>query len=254
MTVDPANMPLEEAIKIAASFVYRLGVRCEIAGSIRRRKELVGDIDIVAVENAPRKITGAKFIKGGDRLRTYAFKGIQVNVMLSSEAAWGASLLFATGSGKFNKMMRGLAKSKDLKLNRYGLWYDGMLQHCATEEGIFERLGLAYVPPSEREIGDARSVAVAYGMKDGASSTAYGLSSAGANVTCECRGFKFHGSCYHADAFSELLDSDRDVPHGSSADVSMADGRTVRIVPLAGAMERLRAGRTYYRSMDKEVT
>lgn len=147
-----SDQPLESARETARRFVRLLPVRCVIAGSIRRGKPQVGDIDIVAEGEFPVQVPGAEFVSGKDVLRTYLYEGTQVNVMIAQPGAVGAMLLYATGSGGFGTMLRVKAKKKGFKLNRYGLFdrESGDLIAAASEQAIFTALDKRYYPPTER--------------------------------------------------------------------------------------------------------
>jgi len=155
----------EHAIEIGERLkvnLLKFAEKVEIAGSVRRGKRLVGDLDI-AVAIAPEKepklnaFLGALFgwLKSkperGSRSGEYA--GMQVQVVDVPPEGWGSCLLMTTGSAMFNVRMRGLAKMQGYKLNRYGLWLRGTTQRagdCTTEEAIFQRIDMKFVPPEDR--------------------------------------------------------------------------------------------------------
>ena len=143
---------LGPAVETAARFIDLIPVRCIVAGSIRRRKPVVGDIDIVSAGCFPRHVDGAEFISGQDTLRTYLFEDTQINVMIAQPEYFGATLLYATGSGKWGWLLRARAKKKGYKLNRYGLWDrdSGILVASRTEREIFNALGKNFVSPECR--------------------------------------------------------------------------------------------------------
>ena len=146
------DQPLADARDIAERFIALLPVKCRIAGSIRREKEQVGDIDLVSIGTFPREVPGAEFVSGKDVLRTYLFEGTQVNVMIAQPGAVGAMLLYATGSGGFGAMLRVKAKRRGFKLNRYGLFErdTGALVAAKTERDIFTALDKRFYHPTER--------------------------------------------------------------------------------------------------------
>ncbi|KAB2940192.1 MAG: DNA polymerase/3'-5' exonuclease PolX [Hyphomicrobium sp.] len=131
-----------------------------VAGSFRRRRETVGDLDIVA--------TGRQLDALGDRLVKYESvaevaahgptrttvilrSGLQVDLRVVPAESFGAALLYFTGSKAHNIALRGLANDRGWKLNEYGL-YDGMRRLAGkTEAEVYARLGLDYVPPELRE-------------------------------------------------------------------------------------------------------
>ncbi len=147
-----SKQPLAKASEIADRFIALVPAECHIAGSIRRGKAEVGDIDIVSVGSFTPSVPGAEFISGKEVLRTYLFEGTQVNVMIAQPGAVGAMLLYATGSGGFGTMLRVKAKKAGFKLNRYGLFdrETGKLIAAESEQEIFTALGKRYYHPTER--------------------------------------------------------------------------------------------------------
>jgi DNA polymerase/3'-5' exonuclease PolX len=136
--------PLAEAERVArqvAAVLRRRGAtRVEVAGSIRRRKPVVGDIDIVALD--PRR-------RGREDLE---FGGIPVQVWYTDEAHWGAALLYATGPQGSNIGRARLAKRQGWTLRQQRGLYDaaGNCIAARTEEEICAALGCACRPPELR--------------------------------------------------------------------------------------------------------
>lgn len=137
-------------------------MRLELAGSLRRHKEIVKDIDIVgSCHEADREglmatiaalpmvteVTGQGLTKTSVRLAS----GLSLDVRLVSDAEFPHALLHFTGSKEHNTALRGRAKELGLKVNEYGLFQGEDAIFCADEEAIFARLGLAYIPPERRE-------------------------------------------------------------------------------------------------------
>lgn len=137
------------------------GVRqAEIAGSYRRRKETVGDIDILVAGEEGRAIID-RFVeydeieevasKGGTRSTVVLRSGLQVDLRVIPEKSWGAALHYFTGSKAHNIAGRRRAQDRGLKLNEYGL-FDGDEQIAgATEEEVYEGIGLPWIDPLLRE-------------------------------------------------------------------------------------------------------
>ncbi len=131
------------------------------AGSYRRRKETVGDIDILATSDHPEKIM-EHFVKFPEVQHIYAQGptktmvrlniGLDVDLRVVPEESFGAALMYFTGSKDHNVQMRELAIKKGWKLNEYGL-FDKNEKMIAgrTEEEVFEKLGLPWIPPEMRE-------------------------------------------------------------------------------------------------------
>lgn len=138
--------------------------RIEYAGSLRRAQETIGDIDILVTVKDPEK-SGAKvvdhFVKYKDVLTVVAEgdtkssvilqSGIDVDLRLLPEESFGAALNYFTGSKEHNVAMRSLAIKKGLKLNEYGLMRGKKIVAGKTEEEVFGKLGLPYIPPEMRK-------------------------------------------------------------------------------------------------------
>jgi len=133
--------------------------RCAYAGSLRRWRETVGDVDILAAadDSAPLMAAfsaGHHVIASGPTktsIRTSA--GLQVDLRVVPLDAWGAALQYFTGSQAHNVAVRQIAVRRKLKLSEYGLFdaVTGELVVSRTEEDVYARLGLAWIPPPMRE-------------------------------------------------------------------------------------------------------
>lgn len=162
------RMPLAVAWKTGQSLLNAMkgtpGLsQLVLAGSLRREKETVGDIDIVGVApvESRRRIID-RFIRLPNCQRVLA-RGttkasiilekphVQVDLRLVSQEEMGSALLHFTGSREHNIKLRAWAHKKGWKLNEYGL-FDAKGHRIAgdTEEGIYERFGLPYIPPQQR--------------------------------------------------------------------------------------------------------
>ncbi len=134
--------------------------RAEIAGSYRRRKETVGDLDIlVAGEDGGAiidRFTGYDGIatvaaQGRTRATVVLRSGLQVDLRVIPEASWGAALHYFTGAKAHNVAGRRRAQERGLKLNEYGL-FDGKTRIAgATEEEVYAGIGLPWIDPVLRE-------------------------------------------------------------------------------------------------------
>lgn len=140
-----------------------------VAGSIRRRKETIGDIDILVVSRRPQKVMDrflrSPFIdhiygKGTTKTNVRLKSGIDADIRVVPEESFGAALNYFTGSKDHNIALREIAIKKGWKLNEYGLFAGekqkargGEMRMIAgkTEEEIYERLGLSYIEPELRE-------------------------------------------------------------------------------------------------------
>lgn len=132
----------------------------EIAGSLRRRKETVGDIDIVVATSdataVMKMFVGLSGIQkvvahGQTKSSIILASGIQADLRCVTKKEFPFTLHHFTGSKEHNVAMRSRARSRGLKMNEYGL-FDGKTPiACKNEEEIFKRLDLPYIPPELRE-------------------------------------------------------------------------------------------------------
>ncbi|WP_214319757.1 DNA polymerase/3'-5' exonuclease PolX [Nonomuraea sediminis] len=134
--------------------------RMAYAGSLRRMKDTIGDIDILAVapESIMESFRGqpyvAEVIAAGDKktsVRTTS--GIQVDLRVVPAESWGAAMQYFTGSKEHNVAIREIAVKKGWKLSEYGLFEGERVIASETEEEIYAALGMQYVPPTLREDG-----------------------------------------------------------------------------------------------------
>ena len=159
------RMTLAQAIEAADEFVAALkklpGARnIAIAGSLRRQKETVRDIDLLVISDAPEKIMDAfvKFPqvkevlgKGKTKSSVRTKDDVQVDCRVVEERSFGAALLYFSGAKNFNIKLRQIAIRKGLKINEYGVFRSNRFISGRTEEEIFKTLGIAYIEPELRE-------------------------------------------------------------------------------------------------------
>ncbi len=139
-------------------------VRSDVAGSLRRKKEVIGDIDIlVSARPADAPKIMRVFTHHSDVERVLAEGKTKSSVILKSgmncdlrviiEEQFPFALHYFTGSKEHNIHMRSIAKDMDIKMNEYGLFKgkSEKLLRCKDEEEIFETLGMNYIPPELRE-------------------------------------------------------------------------------------------------------
>ncbi len=137
-------------------------IRVEVAGSLRRWKETVKDIDFVlsAADEDREKImahfTGLaaveKVVASGETKSTVILdSGISVDLRIVEDGQFPYLLHHSTGSKEHNVAMRQLAKDQGKKISEYGLFQGEALIPCETEADIFRELGLDYIPPELRE-------------------------------------------------------------------------------------------------------
>jgi DNA polymerase (family 10) len=136
-----------------------LSQRCAYAGSLRRWRETIGDIDILAAADDSAPLMAA-FSAGHDVVASGPTKttvrtasGLTADLRVVPLDAWGAALQYFTGSVAHNVAVRQIAVRAKLKLSEYGLFdaETNELIVSRTEEEVYERLGLAWVPPAMRE-------------------------------------------------------------------------------------------------------
>jgi DNA polymerase (family 10) len=134
--------------------------RVEVAGSFRRRKETVGDLDVLALGDAPGRIMdrlaayegiAEVLARGRTRMAVRLKNGLQLDLRVVPAASYGAALQYFTGSRSHSIRLRQLAQELGLKLNEYGLFRGKRRVAGRTEEEIYRALGLAWVPPELRE-------------------------------------------------------------------------------------------------------
>jgi DNA polymerase (family 10) len=130
----------------------------EVAGSFRRGRSTVGDIDIVSLEpppqvNARLRDVADEMIDEGDRKTSVRLGAHRVDIRFTPPRQFGSMLLYLTGSTEFNIRLREIAIGKGMRLNEYGLEdrKAGGLREFPDEESIFAFLGMDWVPPELRE-------------------------------------------------------------------------------------------------------
>jgi len=158
------RMPLFEADPIVAEIVdvlSRAGAeQITAAGSYRRRKETIGDIDLLVVSNKPGKIMDAftkmksviaVYAKGTTKSTVRLMYGLDADLRIVERSSFGAALNYFTGSKDHNVALRKISIFRGMKLNEYGL-YKGKKQVAGeNEEGLYKALGLRYIEPELRE-------------------------------------------------------------------------------------------------------
>ena len=134
--------------------------RIELAGSFRRCRETVGDLDILAVAADGSAVT-ARFVaydevaevlsQGPTRASVVLKSGLQVDLRVVDAGAYGAALCYFTGSRAHNIALRRLAQERGLKLNEYGVFRGRERIAGASEESVYGALGLPFIAPELRE-------------------------------------------------------------------------------------------------------
>ncbi|MHA2601407.1 MAG: DNA polymerase/3'-5' exonuclease PolX [Candidatus Thorarchaeota archaeon SMTZ1-83] len=132
----------------------------EIAGSLRRRRETIGDIDILVDAVEESKVmdyfVSASYVEevlahGSTKSAIRTKDGLQIDLRIVPAESYGAGLQYFTGSVDHNVKLRSIGVKKGLRLNEYGLFRGEEKIAGSDEEGIYKALGLAYIPPELRE-------------------------------------------------------------------------------------------------------
>ncbi len=155
-------------IEIVSEKIKRIKevVDFDVAGSVRRKKEVVGDVDfLVSIEDTSNKYVVEKIMntfvtmdnvvkvigKGETKSSIKTKNGLDMDLRLVPVSSFGAALQYFTGSKDHNIALRRIAIKKGYKLNEYGLFKGDKKIAGQTEEGIYEKLGLQFIPPELRE-------------------------------------------------------------------------------------------------------
>ena len=134
--------------------------RVEIAGSYRRMRETVGDLDLVVVASAYEPVRDrlahyadveAVEASGTTRATVRLKCGLQVDVRVVPRESLGAAMVYFTGSKAHNIVIRRLALDRGLKINEYGVFREERRVAGATEESVYDAVGLPWIPPELRE-------------------------------------------------------------------------------------------------------
>ena len=143
-----------EALKIAKG-----AERVEVAGSLRRRKEVVKDMDLVASGKpgplmdavAAHPLVEEITARGDTKLTAHLRSGLNLDLRVVPDKSFPYTLQHFSGSKEHNIALRALAQKKGLKSNEYGLFKGEKNIPCKEEKDIYKKVGLAYIPPELRE-------------------------------------------------------------------------------------------------------
>lgn len=134
--------------------------RAVVAGSVRRMKETIGDIDILVISSKPEKVMD-RFLKlpfithvygkGPTKTNVRLKNGLDADLRVVPKQSFGAALNYFTGSKEHNVALRELSIKKGWKLNEYGLFKGKKMIAGRSEEELYEKLGLRYIEPEMRE-------------------------------------------------------------------------------------------------------
>jgi len=134
--------------------------RIDVAGSVRRRKETIGDVDFLVISNNPKKVMdffvnlpGVIKIwgKGPTRSSIRVKNGFDIDLRVVPSKSYGSALQYFTGSKEHNIITRKIAIDKGLKLNEYGVFKGKKMIAGSSEEEVYKAIGLSWIPPELRE-------------------------------------------------------------------------------------------------------
>jgi DNA polymerase (family X) len=144
--------------------------KVEIAGSFRRRKETVGDLDLLACGGPAESVMEA-FVKapqvsevlgrGDTKSSVRLYNGLQVDLRHVAVGSFGAAMLYFTGSKAHNIQLRRIAIEKGMSLNEYALTRGAEVVAGRTEEEVYAALGMSWIPPELREAHGEIELAIA---------------------------------------------------------------------------------------------
>ncbi len=159
------RLPIEDAYPLAAAIVSALKAGAPVhdvavAGSFRRGRESVGDLDILATSDQAEKVfdlfsalpqVRRVLLRGPTKETAVLDQGLQVDLRVVEPEAFGAALQYFTGSKDHNVRLRSLARDRGLKLNEYGAFRGEQRIGGRTEEELYALLDLPWIAPELRE-------------------------------------------------------------------------------------------------------
>ena len=161
------RMLLGRALPLAQEIVRALErlssvKQISMAGSLRRMRETVKDFDLLVTSTKPAKVmevftalpqVGEVLLRGDTKAMIRHREGVQVDLRVVEPKSFGAALLYFTGSKAHNIRLREMASRKGLKVSEYGVFKESTGRRIAgaTEEEVYEAIGLPYIPPELRE-------------------------------------------------------------------------------------------------------
>ena len=169
------TLAVAEAEAEALVAFLRNGKHVVVAGSYRRRRDTVGDLDVLVTARDGAAVgdrligyedVGEVLAHGPTRTTVVLRSGLQVDLRVVPEQSYGAALLYFTGSKAHNIALRGLANEHGWKLNEYGLFAGRRRIAGASEEEVYKKLGLAFIPPEMREDRGEIALAKAHRLPD----------------------------------------------------------------------------------------
>ena len=149
-----ADAVVEDLLKLASV------TQASVAGSCRRCRETVGDLDVLATSTdspevmnrlASHERVEQVLARGGTKQRVWLRSGLEMDLRVVPDESYGAALQYFTGSKEHNIVIRRRAQERGFKLNEYGLFRDDELVAGRTEEEVYAAVGLPWIPPELRE-------------------------------------------------------------------------------------------------------
>ncbi|MCD6115369.1 DNA polymerase/3'-5' exonuclease PolX [bacterium] len=188
--------------------------RIDVAGSLRRRKETIGDVDLLVIAKDAEKVMDV-FVnlpgvtkvwgKGKTRSSIRLEQGIDVDLRVVPKKCYGSALQYFTGSKEHNIATRKIAIDKGLKLNEYGLFKGKKMIAGKTEEEIYKALGMEWIPPEMREDRGEIEAALA-----GRLPKVIGYDSVKGDLHCH---IKWRGRDGGANTIEEMVEMAREIGH-----------------------------------------
>jgi DNA polymerase (family 10) len=162
---DKGRLPIGQILPTARNVVEKLKSLKEVdqislAGSVRRRKETIGDVDILVVSKNPAKVMdffvkldGVEKVwgKGGTKASVRMREGFDMDLRVVKKESYGSALQYFTGNKDHNIITRKIAITKGLKLSEYGIFRGSKQIAGETEENVYKAIGLPYIEPELRE-------------------------------------------------------------------------------------------------------
>jgi len=159
------RLPLSAGYPLALAVMQELREcraveRISLAGSLRRMRDTVGDLDLLAASERPEEVmewfvglgrAAVVLARGSTKSSIVTQQGLQVDLRVVRPESFGAAAHHFTGSKAHNIRMRSLGLEKGLRINEYGVFRGDVKIAGATEEEVFQSVGLPYIPPEMRE-------------------------------------------------------------------------------------------------------
>ncbi len=132
----------------------------DVAGSFRRKRETIGDIDLLVASSDPEAVMDALAVhdlvatvqqRGPTKMSVRLRNGLDLDLRVLDKESYGAGLVYFTGSKAHNIVLRRLAQARDLKINEYGVFQGEKMIAGKTEKQVYATIDLPWIPPELRE-------------------------------------------------------------------------------------------------------